>query len=75
MSAVAEELVGDGREEALQTYSRRTLAQGGRDWTLADVEPPAGLRLYHATAVAQYVLDEHDNRVPVDASEEVGLDA
>ncbi len=34
-------------------------------WTLADVEAPARLRLYRATAVEQFVLDEHDRRVSV----------
>jgi hypothetical protein len=30
-----------------------------------DVQPPARHRLYRATAVQQYVLEEHDLRVPV----------
>jgi len=29
------------------------------------VQSPARLRLYRATAVDHYVLDEHDRRVPV----------
>ena len=65
MSALAEEVVGDDRAGILEVYSRRTLAHSGREWTVQDVEPPAHLRLYRATAVDQYVLDEHDNRVPV----------
>jgi nitroimidazol reductase NimA-like FMN-containing flavoprotein (pyridoxamine 5'-phosphate oxidase superfamily) len=65
MSANAGELVGKERAEALETYSRRTLAHGGREWTLEDVQSPARLRLYRATAVEHYVLDEHDRRVPV----------
>jgi nitroimidazol reductase NimA-like FMN-containing flavoprotein (pyridoxamine 5'-phosphate oxidase superfamily) len=65
MSANAGELVGKERAEALETYSRRTLAHGGREWTLEDVRSPARLRLYRATAVEHYVLDEHDRRVPV----------
>jgi nitroimidazol reductase NimA-like FMN-containing flavoprotein (pyridoxamine 5'-phosphate oxidase superfamily) len=65
MSATAGELVGDERAEALEIYSRRTLAHGGREWTLEDVQSPARLRLYRATAVDHYVLDEHDRRVPV----------
>jgi nitroimidazol reductase NimA-like FMN-containing flavoprotein (pyridoxamine 5'-phosphate oxidase superfamily) len=65
MSATARELVGDERAEALEIYSRRTLAHGGREWTLEDVQSPARLRLYRATAVEHYVLDEHDRRVPV----------
>jgi nitroimidazol reductase NimA-like FMN-containing flavoprotein (pyridoxamine 5'-phosphate oxidase superfamily) len=65
MSATARELTGDGRAEVLELYTRRTLAHGGREWTVADVEAPAPLRLYQATAEDQFVLDEHDDRVPV----------
>jgi len=65
MSATAGELAGDERAEALEIYSRRTLAHGGREWTLEDVQSPARLRLYRATAAEHYVLDEHDRRVPV----------
>jgi hypothetical protein len=65
MSAVAEVVVGDARSPGLQVYSRRTLTHGGRQWTVEDVQPPADHRLYRATAVEHYVLDEHDCRVPV----------
>ncbi len=65
MSATAQELTGVERAEALDVYSRRTLSDGGREWTVEDVQSPAALRLYRATAVDQYVLDEHDNRLPV----------
>jgi nitroimidazol reductase NimA-like FMN-containing flavoprotein (pyridoxamine 5'-phosphate oxidase superfamily) len=65
MSATARELVGDERAEAIETFSRRTLAHGGREWTLEDVQSPARLRLYRATAGDQYVLGERDRRVPV----------
>jgi nitroimidazol reductase NimA-like FMN-containing flavoprotein (pyridoxamine 5'-phosphate oxidase superfamily) len=65
MSAVARELAGDERAEPLDIFSRRGLGHGGRAWTLADVQAPARHRLYQASAVDQYVLDEHDERVPV----------
>ena len=65
MSATAGELVGDERAEALEIYSRRTLAHGGREWTLEDVQSPARLRLYRAAAADHFVLDERDRRVPV----------
>jgi hypothetical protein len=29
------------------------------------VEPPAALRLYRAVAVEQFILDEHDHRLPI----------
>jgi len=65
MSATARELTGDARAEALGLYTRRSLSHGGREWTVADVEAPAALRLYQAAAADQYVLDENDDRVPV----------
>jgi nitroimidazol reductase NimA-like FMN-containing flavoprotein (pyridoxamine 5'-phosphate oxidase superfamily) len=65
MSAAGRELVGEERAEALEIYSRRTLGHGGREWTLEDVQSPARLRLYRATAVDHFVLDERDRRVPV----------
>jgi nitroimidazol reductase NimA-like FMN-containing flavoprotein (pyridoxamine 5'-phosphate oxidase superfamily) len=65
MSATARELVGEERAEAIEVYSRRTLGHGGAAWRLEDVQPPARLRLYRATAANHYVLDEDDRRVPV----------
>jgi len=65
MSAVARQLAGDEREEGIEIFSRRSLAHGGHAWTPADVQEPARLRLYRATAVEQYVLDTGDRRVPV----------
>ena len=65
MSAYAQEVTGDEREEGIQLFSLRSLGHGGHEWTLKDVESPARLRLYRATAVDLYVLDEHDERVPV----------
>jgi len=65
MSATAEEVAADERDEALGVFSRRGVSHGGRGWTAVDVVSPAPHRLYRAVAVEQYVLDEHDNRVPV----------
>jgi nitroimidazol reductase NimA-like FMN-containing flavoprotein (pyridoxamine 5'-phosphate oxidase superfamily) len=65
MTATAQELIGDERAEGIDFFSRRSLAHGGHEWTLEDVKPPARLRLYGAAAANQYVLDEHDRRVPV----------
>jgi nitroimidazol reductase NimA-like FMN-containing flavoprotein (pyridoxamine 5'-phosphate oxidase superfamily) len=68
MTAVAQQLAGAEREAALDVYTRRTLLHGGEEWTLRDVEPPAPLRLYRATAVDQFVLSRDDNRIPVTLS-------
>ena len=66
MSAVAVELAGDEAERGIETFSRRSLAHGGVAWTVDDVHASARHRLYRARATEQFVLDEHDERVPVD---------
>jgi len=63
MSAVAEELVDGG--EGIEVFSRRSEAQGMRAWTREDVLSPARHRLYRATASEHFVLDPHDQRLPV----------
>jgi len=64
MDAVAEQLAGAEAEAGMAIFSRRSLAQGGREWTVADVSTPAELRLYRATAAEQW-LGERDRRTPV----------
>jgi hypothetical protein len=64
MVAVAEELAGPA-ERSIDGFSRRALAHGGVAWSIDDVRPPSRHRLYRARAVEQFVLDEHDERVPV----------
>jgi hypothetical protein len=68
MSAVAREVEGDERAEGIEIFSRRSLTHGGREWTVADVDAPGGLRLYRATAAEQYCLNRDDRRVLVDLS-------
>jgi uncharacterized protein YhbP (UPF0306 family) len=65
VSANAEELTGPEREDALAVFSQRTLAHGGSEFGLADIEAPVERRLYHALTVEQFVLDEHDDRIPI----------
>ena len=65
LRAVAAEVVGDECVPALELFSQRSLAHGGRAWTVADVRPPAQLRLYRATVLEHYLLDEHDHRILV----------
>lgn len=57
MSAFAEELAGAELGPGIDIFSRRSLAHGGREWTLANVEPPAPYRLYRATASEHWALD------------------
>jgi nitroimidazol reductase NimA-like FMN-containing flavoprotein (pyridoxamine 5'-phosphate oxidase superfamily) len=63
MSAVAEELVDV--DEGIDVFSRRSEAQGMRPWTRDEVRAPARHRLYRATASEHFVLDPHDQRLPV----------
>ena len=65
LSGVAQELVGDERDHGIHVFSRRSVSHGAGPWTIADVEAPARLRLYRATAVEQDVLGPGDRRVPV----------
>ena len=65
MAATAEEVPGDARIPRIGLFSGRSLRHGGREWTLDDVEPPAGFRLYCATASAHYILDSSDRLVAV----------
>ena len=67
VAAVAEEVIGDARVATIDVFSRRTLGHGGgARGQLEDVEPPAEIRLYRATASAHYILGSIDRLVPVD---------
>jgi len=63
LSAVAEELTEV--DEGIEIFSRRSQAQGMPAWTREDVLPPARHRLFRATASELFVLDPHDQRLPV----------
>jgi len=63
MSAVAEQL--DDVDHGIDVFTGRSVAQGLRAWSRDDVLPPARHRLYRATASEQFVLDDHDRRLPV----------
>jgi nitroimidazol reductase NimA-like FMN-containing flavoprotein (pyridoxamine 5'-phosphate oxidase superfamily) len=66
VEAAAGPVPADGVAAAVEVYSARSVAAGGRPWQVADVVAPASFRLFRARATAHYVLDEHDSRVPVD---------
>ncbi len=63
MSAVAEQLTDV--DEGIEVFSRRSVEQGLPVWTRDDVLPPARHRLYRATVSEHFVLDSHDQRLPV----------
>jgi len=59
-------LVGEADLEPLLTvFSDRSEARGGARWTRADISGGAPHRLYVAEATAQFVLGDHDERIPV----------
>jgi nitroimidazol reductase NimA-like FMN-containing flavoprotein (pyridoxamine 5'-phosphate oxidase superfamily) len=64
MAGVAEEV--EDVDAAIGAYSRRSEAQGFRPWTRDDVLPPARHRLYRVRVAEQFVLDDHDVRLPVE---------
>ena len=63
MAGVAEEL--ENVDVALEAFNRRSEAQGLRAWSHDEVVAPGEFRLYRATAGEQFVLDDHDSRLPV----------
>jgi nitroimidazol reductase NimA-like FMN-containing flavoprotein (pyridoxamine 5'-phosphate oxidase superfamily) len=63
MAAVAEEL--EDVDDALESFNRRSEAEGLRAWSRAEVVSPREFRLYRATAIEQFILDDHDRRLPV----------
>lgn len=66
ISAVAVELGGDDAERGLEVFSGRSVASGLPAWTLDQIGPEARHRLYRATALEHFALDEHDERVRVE---------
>lgn len=64
LSATAEQL--EDVDEGIEVFSRRSEEKGFGPWTADRVLPPARHRLYRATASEHFVLDPHDERIPVD---------
>jgi hypothetical protein len=65
MSAEAGLVPAADLDRCIDVFSRSNQARGGPSWGADDVGPEARLRLYRAIASEQWVLDEHDRRVPV----------
>lgn len=67
-SAVAQQLDDDEASTAIKILSRRSVSDGGREWTSKDVRYAAGIRLYRATADSHWILakdGQPDHRIPV----------
>ena len=65
MTAVAQELTGAAQKRGLEVFARESEAQGLSVWGMANVTAPARHRLYRAAVTEQWVLDPHDERLPV----------
>ena len=65
VEVTAEALEGEELERGISVYSKRSEGVGAPEWTLADLAPPARLRLYRARARAMFVLQTGDRRVAV----------
>jgi pyridoxine/pyridoxamine 5'-phosphate oxidase len=65
VEAAVEQLQGKDERLGIEVFSARSQALGGSVWTLDDLRPPSELRLYRATASAQYVLGPNDERLQV----------
>jgi hypothetical protein len=63
MAGVGEQV--DDVERGIEIFSRRSVAQGLRPWTREEVTALAQVRLYRATPSECFVLDPHDQRLPV----------
>lgn len=66
IEATARRVADDDLDRSIGVYARRSESRGAGEWKREDVVAPADLRLYEATVSAIYVLDEHDQRVPVE---------
>lgn len=69
MPAVAEEVSGTDLERGIEIFSARSLAHGGKAFTIDDVRGEAPIRMYRATASGHSMLAKDgrpDHRIPVD---------
>ena len=66
LSATAEQL--EDVDEGIEVFSRRSEEKGFGPWGRDRVVAPARHRLYRATALEHFVLDTHDQRIPVGVS-------
>lgn len=65
LSAVAAPVPPDELDAGIAIFTAAGLAVGLSAWSVDDVRPPVKHRLYRATAVERFVLDDHDERVAV----------
>jgi pyridoxine/pyridoxamine 5'-phosphate oxidase len=65
LAARAEKVSPPELDRCLAIFSTASQAQGLAAWDRSHVEPPARLRLYHATATEHFILSPDEERLPV----------
>jgi hypothetical protein len=65
VSAAAELVAEADFAETLEVYNARSTERGLEVWSRAQLAEPARHRLYRAVAREAFVLDDHDERVPI----------
>jgi hypothetical protein len=68
MTADAEQATGQALARGIEVFSRRSVAHGGKPFSLTDVQGEAGRRLYHAMASGHSMLakdGQPDHRIGV----------
>ncbi len=65
VEAEAHQLEDEEAERSIALFSRRSEGLGGPSWTMADIRPPALVRIYRADASAHFVLGPRDERIAV----------
>jgi len=66
MSARAEQLDGNEAVRALEIFSTEAVAQGLPAWSVDQIAPDARHRIYCAWANEHYLLNDRDERVPIE---------
>jgi uncharacterized protein YhbP (UPF0306 family) len=65
LAATAAQLAPEELASGVAVYSAVELAADLSPLSVDDVQPPAKHRLYRATAIERFILDDHDERVAV----------
>jgi pyridoxine/pyridoxamine 5'-phosphate oxidase len=65
VEATAHQVPDDALADAIEIFSRTSVAQGLPVWDRSDVSEPRSFRLYEAIARQHWILGETDVRIPV----------
>jgi len=64
-AARADQVGEEGFDHAFAVYNGRSIEQGLRAWDPAKLRDGARHRLYRAVVLEAFVLDDHDERIPL----------